>query len=499
MCCASQPAMLFFHPTRGFSGESYGMVETRKQLKKKLMQRAGMLLVAVALALSIGCATRNIVQAPTGRFQVQPGLNQYSPEQDVEIGKQATAEVNRTMPVLPESSPVTKYVQQLGQQLAARAPGPDQWPFTFHVVNIKEINAFALPGGPVYINLGTIQAADDEGQLAGVMAHEISHIVLRHSTQQASKQALAEVPLAVLGATIGRSAAGQLAQLGAAFGAQSLFLKYSRDAEREADLLGSQIMYDTGFTPYSMVEFFAKLEKEGGPGVPQFLSDHPNPGNRVESVRQAISKYPRKQYKKNSSEFEQIKSETAKMKPLSAQQVAERQPQEGQQPGQISRVNPQDVMPSGQFRSLNHNAYQISYPDNWQVFGDENLAVTIAPRAGVAQNAVAYGVIINGFRPQPGRNSPEQATTDLLESLRQSNPGLRAVGNDTDIQVNGLAGKSVYLTGNSPVQGQRERDWLVTVQRPDGSILYLVFISPERDFGQLTPAFEQMLRSLRMK
>ena len=156
-------------------------------------------------------------------------------------------------------------------------------------------------------------------------------------------------------------------------------------------------------------------------------------------------------------------------------------------------------MPSGQFRSFDHSAYQISYPDNWQVFGDANSAVTIAPNAGVAQNAIAYGVIINGVRQQSGRDSLDQATQDLLNSLQQSNPGLRVAGNAENVQVDGAPGKSVFLTGTSPVQGQRERDWLVTVQRRDNSILYMVFISPERDFGRLTPAFEQMLRSLRIK
>ena len=459
--------------------------------------RTRVLLTSLSLAVCLGCSTKNIVQAPTGRFEIQPAFNQYTPEQDVEIGRQATAEVNRQMPVLPESNPVAKYVQQLGQQLAAHAPGPNQWPFSFHVVNIKEINAFALPGGPIYINVGTIQAADDEGQLAGVMAHEISHVVLRHSTEQASKAAFAQLPLAVLGATIGRSAAGQIAQLGASFGAQSLFLKYSRDAEREADLLGSQIMYDSGYDPYSMVEFFTKLEKEGGAGGPQFLSDHPNPGNRVENVRQAISKYPQKTYRRNSAQFEQIKAAVAKMHPLTSQQAAQQQGQQSQ--GQIGEINPRDVMPSGQFRSFDHSAYQISYPDNWQVFGDANSAVTIAPNAGVAQNAIAYGVIINGVRQQSGRDSLDQATQDLLNSLQQSNPGLRVAGNAENVQVDGAPGKSVFLTGTSPMQGQRERDWLVTVQRRDNSILYMVFISPERDFGQLTPAFEQMLRSLRIK
>ena len=186
------------------------------------------------------------------------------------------------------------------------------------------------------------------------------------------------------------------------------------------------------------------------------------------------------------------------MHPLTMQQVAQQQKQQPQQ-GQVGEINPQDVMPSGQFRNMDHSAFQISYPDNWQAAGDANSAVTIAPSAGVAQNAIAYGVIINGVRPQSGRDSLDQATQDLLSSLQQSNPGLRVASNPQDIQLNGAPGKSVYLTGTSPLQGQRERDWLVTLQRRDDTVLYLVFIAPERDFQRLTPTFEQMLRSLRIK
>jgi predicted Zn-dependent protease len=281
--------------------------------------RSAKSLLAGLFVFCVGCASHNIVQAPTGRFQLDPAFNQYTPQQDIELGKEAAKEVNHSMPVLPDSDGVTQYIQRLGQQLASHAPGETKWPFDFHVVNVKEINAFALPGGPVYVNVGTIRAADDEGQLAGVMAHEISHIVLRHSTQQASKASLVQIPLAVLGVAVGRSAAGQAAQIGGTLAAQGVLLKYSRDAENEADLLGSQIMYDAGYDPYSMVEFFAKLEKEGGPGVPQFLSDHPNPGNRVENVRQAISKFPKKKYRSNSGDFERVKAEAARMNPASQQ------------------------------------------------------------------------------------------------------------------------------------------------------------------------------------
>ena len=141
------------------------------------------------------------------------GFNMFSAQEEVQAGQQSVAEISQQLPILPESDPVTIYVQRLGQQLAAHAPG-ERWPYTFHVVNQKEINAFALPGGPVFVNLGTIQAADNEAELAGVMAHEISHVVQRHGTRAASRQMAAQIPLAILGGVMGQGALSQMAQMG---------------------------------------------------------------------------------------------------------------------------------------------------------------------------------------------------------------------------------------------------------------------------------------------
>ncbi len=454
--------------------------------------------VAAVLMFTVACATHNIVQAPTGRFQRQQGFDQFSPQQDIQLGQQAEREVSQQMPLLPDSSPVVRYVQQLGQALAAHAPGPNKWPFSFHVVNSKDINAFALPGGPIYINLGTIQAADDEGQLAGVLAHEISHVVLRHSTEQASKAQMAQIPLAILDAVLPGGAGGQLARMGLSFGAQSVFLKYSRTAESEADLLGSQIMYDTGYDPYSMVEFFTKLEKDGGPGAPQFLSDHPNPGNRVANVRKAIEKYPRKTYRQTSLAFEQVKKEVANMHPMSAQQIAQWQRQHGV--AQAQGFSSAAVQTDGRFDMLNHSAFQMAYPANWKVYGNPNSAVVIAPPNAIGQNAIAAGVIVGGYAPRDGEPLP-QATSDLLHALEQGNPELQVASNGEQVNVNGVAGVAIDLVGPSAIQTPQgpltEHDKLVTLERPDGSILYMVFIAPQQDYGQLGPVFQQMLDSFR--
>ena len=187
------------------------------------------------------------------------------------------------------------------------------------------------------------------------------------------------------------------------------------------------------------------------------------------------------------------------MKPLTAQQIAA-----GQKPGGTGGLGEADVTPSGNLRSLNHDDFQISYPENWQVFGDQTSAVTIAPQSGVSQDAVACGLMISVYQPEDPKASLDQATHSLLSSLRQSNPDLRQIGNDETIRINGAPGRSVDLIGNSPLQDQsgrpaQERDWLVATQRADGSLLYLVFIAPDKDFGTLRPTFEQMLRTLKVK
>src|SRR5436309_2644726 len=184
----------------------------------------------------------------------------------------------------------TSYIDTLGKQLASHAPG-EKYPYQFKIVNDTAINAFALPGGFIYVNRGAIEAAASENQIAGVMAHEIGHVVLRHGTNQVSKAYLAQAPLAILGGVLGSNSIGSvLAQLGVGFGLNSLFLKYSRDAESQADLLGTQILHDSGHDPKGMVEFFEKIQAESKGRAVQFFSDHPNPENRISNVQHEIER-----------------------------------------------------------------------------------------------------------------------------------------------------------------------------------------------------------------
>lgn len=458
--------------------------------------RMASVFLVLCLLTFFGCAGRKPIQSPQGRVLAEPGgFNQYSVEDEIAIGRQAAAEVDRRLPVLESSHPISRYVQQLGERMIVHAPG-HEYPYTFRVVNQKEINAFALPGGPIYFNAGLIQAAD-EAELAGVMGHEISHVAMRHSTRQASKQMLAQLPIAILGGVLGQGATSQLAQLGISFAAGSVFLKYSRDAETEADIVGSQIMYDSGFDPQAMVSFFSKLEqKAGSDRGPQFLNSHPNPGNRAQNVANVVAKFPAKEFSRHdSAAFTETKKLVAELKPGAASGS-----ESGKRVPEFRGLSRETIVPSKNFRTLRHRAFTIEYPENWQVTGEFGPAVTIHPAGAVADNVTAYGVIVSSFRPDGKQVSLESATRELIEDLRGTNPELVPSAEPQASTVNQRRARFVEMAGPSPLPAengrpQSERVRLVVIQGQGGEFSYLAFISTAQDQNLLQPAFERMLRS----
>ncbi len=249
-----------------------------------------------------------------GPSQFHPGFNLFSKDQDVQLGKENAEQVRKQMTVIKDPV-LTDYVNRVGKRLvSAREAQESGFPFTFEVVADPSINAFALPGGPMFINTGLLRAVDNEAQLAGVMGHEMSHVILRHGTNQASKSKLIELPALLGSQMVGGSMAGQLAQLGIGLGANSVLLKFSRSAESQADLMGSHLMAESGYNPIEMARFFNKLNAEGGQRAPQFLSDHPNPDNRQKAIEQEIQKLPQQNYGYQTGQFQRMKQVVAQIR-----------------------------------------------------------------------------------------------------------------------------------------------------------------------------------------
>jgi len=475
---------------------------------------------AITLALVALLAIPAFTVAPSPPQLPNPGSASMSREDQQKLGLQAVAEVYKQMPVLPDASPIAQYVQQLGKKLVKQIPSQYSWPYQFHVVQQKEINAFALPGGPIFINVGTINAAANEAQLAGVMSHEMSHVYMQHSAKQAPKQELAQV-LGALGGIFGNSELGTIARAGIQIGAGTVLLKYSRSDEAQADAVGAIMMYKSGYNPVELANFFETLAKQGG-SPPQFLSDHPNPGNRSAAIEKEIRNWPREKYLGDSQSFTGAKRESAGVKSFSAQEIsdgaksglwAKQNIESGAAPKEtqatvaaassssnaVANVGFDQVKPSGEFTEIHQNGVSISYPSNWSTASSQN-SLTIAPRVGVSQNAIAYGVIVSTAQ-DAGARSLDQVAQDLIQNLSQSNPGMHQDGDVKPLDVNGIQGRTVDLASSSPIQQNgspiAERDWLVLVPRPGGSYLYLIFISPEKDFSALKPTYQKMLQDLR--
>lgn len=456
-----------------------------------------------------------------------PGRTRMSRGQQQRLGLQAAAQVYQQMPVLPDSSLETQYIQALGKRLAATIPKDRSWPYQFHVVAQKEVNAFALPGGPMFVNIGTITTVDNEAELAGVMAHEMGHVYMQHSAKQQEKSAVIGGIADIVGAIAGGlgGGVGGVAQTGIQIGAGTLMLKYSRTDESQADAFGAIVLWKAHYNPMALADFFRKLNASGKNG-PQFLSDHPNPGNRDEAIQNEVRNWPPENYLPDSPQFAMVRIHAGSVHAYTAQEIASGaktgrwQAENGKNgavfhgaPGGANGAAPaagmvpaapmSAVQPSSKFQTADVDEAQIDRPDNWQVMPGQQSSVTIAPRAGAAGGAVAYGVVIQSVTLPGGSGAnAQQVTSAIAQSLQSGDSNMKQNGNIDTITVAGMPAGSLQLTTISPMPGpdgkpQPEHDWLVAVPRGGGKAIAFVFVAPGANFDQLKPTFDKMLASIR--
>ena len=237
-----------------------------------------------------------------------------SVDQEIAIGREANANTRKQVPELTDAE-VRAYIRSIGARLARVTPGP-KYPYSFHVANYRELNAFALPGGPVWINRGVLHAATSESQVAGVLAHEIAHIAQRHAADQMTKAIFANLGLGLLGALLGNSGGARAAQVAAGLGANLWFLKFSRDDESEADQVGLRILRRAGWDGRGMIELFDLLAREQGrdPAAAQvFFSSHPAPQARLQALRKDATRA--RGGVRNTQQFQAIKERLQRITP----------------------------------------------------------------------------------------------------------------------------------------------------------------------------------------
>jgi beta-barrel assembly-enhancing protease len=461
--------------------------------------------VLLAFCFSIGqlaCGGLSTSRVGGGRPapHFKPGFNLFKPEQDIELGRQSAAQVARQMPIMNDAETVG-YVRKLGSKLAEKAPG-HKFPYEFHVVATKDVNAFALPGGFIFINAGTIATAKNEGEIAGVMAHEIAHVALRHGTNQATKAYIAKAGLSVLSGIAGGASTdlGQVIGAIGGAGANALFLKFGRTAETQSDLEGARIMAEAGYDPRDMANFFKALQEKGGQRVPEFLSDHPDPGNRYQAVVSAIPSLPvSSNPTRDTQEFEQVKgrlTSAAALRPSAEpRRIGPRGPEET---GPATRPDP----PSPSFREFRSRdgSFSFEHPENWDGLTADEVNMIFAPKGayGKADDSivVTHGVFIGALSPEG--NDLESATARFVQEQIDSNPDFKVQRGPQAYDFGGRQGFATIVSGPSPVTGITEIDVIYTAATGDGRLFYFITIAPEDEYEGYKPTFEHIINSIRL-
>ncbi len=469
-----------------------------RQMHRQPTTRAAATVVAVFSSISLLVGQTKIV-APD---------NKYSPKEDVQLGRDAARQVEEQLPMLNDDG-VESYVQRVGDRLVESIPAEFRHPefrYTFEVVNVSDINAFALPGGPMYVNRGMIEAAKNEGEMAGVLAHEISHVALRHGTSQASKATKYEIGAiagAVLGAIIGGTA-GQIVSQGTQFGLGTAFLRFGREFERQADLLGAQTMARAGYDPRDMASMFQTIQAKSGNGGPEWMSSHPNPSNRQQMITQEAAKLTVSNPVRNTQAFTQVKTRLQRMSPARTTEQVMRQGGTRNTRGgggypsdsRVGQVEP----PSGRYQTYEEgDLFRVEVPSNWREL-PSNTSVTFAPEGAYGTHE-GQSVFTHGLQIGVERNESHNlrtATDELIRGLAQSNPQLRPSGRYSNVTFAGRRGLATVLANMSDVTRQEERIALYTAQLQDGSLFYVVGVAPAQEFSAYQPIFNRSVRSLQL-
>ena len=458
----------------------------------------------VCLAIGLACAL--VCETALAQTEVKVPKNNYTPAQDAEFGRQAADEIRKQYPVITDEA-ITGYTGMLGDRLVNASPqtlNRKEFRYSFTPVNVKDINAFALPGGPMFINRGMFEAAEKEGEVAGVMAHELSHVLLRHGTANATKAQNPWLQLGQIAGMIGGEMVGGglggLIQQGTGFGLGTLMLRYSRDFEKQADILGTQIMARAGYDPRDLARMFETIERRSGGGGPQWLSSHPNPGNRTAYINQEAALLqvgPRP----DQSQFNRVRSRFSSQPPAKSMAEVERNTPSAESPNAPSVGTPGRPVPAPSTRYVEivgGNVFRATAPDNWTKLAEKS-SIKVVPQNGYGEmsgqsvftHGVEFGVV------QSSSRDLTDATRTFLNSITKNNPDLRMSGEQQNTRMAGRTAVHVPLVNPSPLGGQ-ERITLTTVFLAEGTLFYYLTVVPERDASAFATTFRKVFDSIRL-
>ena len=439
--------------------------------------------------------------AAFAQTRVEMPKNKYKVAEDVKIGNQAASEVEKVFPILNDAE-TTRYIERVGARLVASIPSQFRQPafnYRFQVINASDINAMALPAGPMYVNRGMIESARNEGEMAGVMAHEIVHVALRHATANATKQNSLGNQLGMLGMILGGAVLGGEtgAQLGA-MGAAAWMTKYSRASETQADVLGAQIMATAGYDPRDLANMFKTIEGERkGGGVPEWLSSHPDPGDRYTKInREAEMLNVSSNPIKVTREFQRIQSKLRGM-PRARTMTEIQKSGAGNtstNPTATGKYSANVVLPSNRVKSYSGDRVRLNYPQNWREFPSQDNA-QFAPEGAYGDQGITRGAMIGIYQGQ--NNDLSRDTAEFVNQMLQGNQYLSRQSNSTGTTIGNRRGQVITLSGRSPVTNRTEIVTIYTSQMQSGETFYIATVVPDGESNSYSYAFNSLINSIR--
>jgi hypothetical protein len=501
------------------------------------MTRRVFRIAAKALVLAVVASIGVAPLATYAQTPIKLHSNKFSPADDIKLGREAAGEAEKQLQIVRDPE-LGGYLERVGQRLAGAIPTEFQHPefqYSFKVVNAKEINAFALPGGPMYVNTGMITAARSEDEMAGVMAHEISHVALRHGTAQVSKGQKWQTLAGLMGAggQILGGPLGTVAQLGSQ-GVSVYLLKFSREYETEADLLGARIMANAGYDPRELANMFKTIESQGSGGGPSFLSDHPSPKDRVAKINQEAqalqintAAVPDKhdfmiaqqrltgrgggQFTGNQGYGNQGYSNQNAAPANTGNQGYSNQGAHANMGGGGNQPNataPNTALPkpsgrveptSAKYKSYKEGVFAVNIPDNWQELNEQS-GLWFAPNGGFGssngQNVFTHGVSFGAIELK-GR-AAQQATDEFIKSMTQGTK-MRARGGYQP--MNNIAGRNwklITFDNVNEATGRPELVNIATTPLRTGDLLYMIAVCPTDEYPKYQSVFLTILRSIQL-
>jgi Zn-dependent protease with chaperone function len=479
---------------------------------------SGALLAGAVTLVPVAGAQVAIKRSPSG-------FNLFSVQQDIDIGRQSAAEIEREV-TLVAAARTNQYLTSITDVLSAQVPVTGSaYPFQVRAINSAEVNLFVLPGGQIYVTRGLLGLAKNEAEVAGLLAHAMAHVTLRHGTARASRAYLSKAGLVALGAFGGTDPSPRIINATGGYGTRGVFMRFTRSDEYEADALGAEIMSKAGYDPVASAALLATLRREKSHlSVDRFNNSHPPAADRESRIRNLsnVLRHGRSE----------IVGGFARMRwRMPGTPVVPAAPQVKVSTGAVelraTPTLPRVAAPSPEFtRFTNPDApIEIDHPANWDAHYS-GLAMSFVPSGGVVETedgapSLLQGMVVNHYQPFEGdverwnrslernyapfedRSRPrgilEDATDDLVRQIIDANSWLKApAGSARSQQVDGMRGYSVRLRGRSPVTGEMERVTVYTRALPDDHVVYLACVAGGRAASSVERACTRMLQSLRI-